>query len=786
MFNKKNLSMKLSDYFELKKPTYIYIKITPHKSIRNYSSSNIAKAIANTYRTVNKQISIISKKLIVEKSHKMMYLIDIKATDTSFYFVVPKFFLNIALEKIHEVWTKATIEIVEKGIEPFSKQAECYSLSYKKHDALSLNVDKKLNEPLSSILSVMDIMKENDRVLIAYNFLPKSQFAWMETFEDLERKVRKKECLDKAVFNLEYVLKNATLNVIKIVDMFIDVFVELTGGSKEIEVVSNYDTFAMLLSNSQDIEKSRYKKTSQVIDTQIAVISESQDDMRRGNNALSVCQAYRNVDGDNEFKYKKIPNNNLNLEDYSLSKCKKSTLSVEESGQLMQIPGRMLLTSLGINHIKTEEAKVPEKLQTGKYRLGKSKFKGTVVDAFIQDKYNIESLPLILFGKMGGGKSTFLANFVRDGILNGDGAIIIDFIKNCELSTDIKAITPPEKLIEIDLSKMENLQGLGFDELKIPEGANVFEVEEIANLQTTMLQAFINSIVVGDPLSSRMETILGAAGDITFSLGYTAIKDVIKCLTCYKTRMRYIEELKQNKALYESLDEEVETLLELNEMSKVTKKEADAGVVAEIIGTKESKIEHILDRTRTLRRDTKLKYMYRKDTKNNIDLAKAMDEGKVVLFKMPQAKFPSKRIKNIMVTYLMSKIWLALEQRGAIDDKPRRCNIIVDEIHQAPTVFEDLKDIITQTRKFGGKLVFALHNTGQLEQIEDALESAGTSYMLLNGCLESDFNHFKSKLTEFEYEDLRDMQEFHSMNLVSYSDGYASFITKLPAPVKGS
>lgn len=55
--------------------------------------------------------------------------------------------------------------------------------------------------------------------------------------------------------------------------------------------------------------------------------------------------------------------------------------------------------------------------------------------------------------------------------------------------------------------------------------------------------------------------------------------------------------------------------------------------------------------------------------------------------------------------------------------------------------------------------------------------------MLLRGCLEEDFKHFQSKLDEFEFEDLKDMKKFHSLNLIYYSRGYASFISKLPKPL---
>lgn len=49
-------SLRLSEYFKLTKPAYKYIQITPHKSIRNYNSSNIAKAIAHTYKSLDKRI----------------------------------------------------------------------------------------------------------------------------------------------------------------------------------------------------------------------------------------------------------------------------------------------------------------------------------------------------------------------------------------------------------------------------------------------------------------------------------------------------------------------------------------------------------------------------------------------------------------------------------------------------------------------------------------------------------------------------------------------------------
>ena len=49
-------TLKLSQYFEIKKPVYTALKIIPHTSIRNYNSDSIAKMVSNMYRNIVKSI----------------------------------------------------------------------------------------------------------------------------------------------------------------------------------------------------------------------------------------------------------------------------------------------------------------------------------------------------------------------------------------------------------------------------------------------------------------------------------------------------------------------------------------------------------------------------------------------------------------------------------------------------------------------------------------------------------------------------------------------------------
>ena len=774
-------ALKLSDYFELRKPTYRYIKITPHKSIRNYTTQALSKSISSTYRSINKRIYKEKKKLIIETEFSIKYVIDIEEGNANFYFIVPTFFLDICLEKIMSIWNKATVEVLEKGIKPFSKDMQVYGLNYKYLDGLSLNVDRKMNEPLNSILRVMEIMKDDDRITVVYNFMPRTSIGFSEVYEDTINRFKEKRNIQKPNWSFDYIVLKILDITISLIEGGISVLNDFLGSSEDdIKIKRAYYLEGLLEKKFEELSPdTKKKKEMNVIDTQIAVVSDGTDYIRRNNNINAVAQAFRSIDGDNEL-IKKEYKHRFNLEDYSLN-IKTSTMSTDEISQLVQIPGRSTLMQLGIKHVKIEENKVPLELQSGYKRLGISKYKGELTNAYLENEYNIGNLPLVLIGSQGGGKSTYMGNYAKDCVMAGEGLIIIDFIKNCELSEDIKKYIPENKLVEIDLGNKDTIQGLGFNEVKITDDMNEFDRLKYANLQSQQIMDLVDGIGVGDPLSSRMRRFLNAAATIVFVQGKNSVRNVVECLENYKKREMYINNI--DNIIRDQLEDEINTLKELNEFSKVSSKEQKEGIEPYVIGTKESKIEHILDRVSMLREDFKLKYMFNKSLEDNINLVECMEQGKIILFKMRESDFPTKMAKNLLVTYLVSKIWLASQLRGMVNEKPLRCNVLIDEVFQAPTCMQKLEYILPQSRKFGCKFIFSTQYIRQLEKIFDTLEASGSSYMLLKGCLEDDFNHFKSKLDNFEFEDLKEMEKYSSLNLVYYSKGYSSFITKLPKPI---
>lgn len=774
-------SITLEKYFELVKPKYRVVEITSHKSIRNYNSSNIAKNIAYTYRSINKRIRFEQKKLFFETSFKISYCIDIQNNNAKFYFIVPQVFLNGLLEKINEIWAKATVTVLEEGLKPFSKEAEYYQLSYKKEDALSLNVDRKTNDPLNSILSVMEIMKDDDRIMLFYNFLPCSQLGWLDRYTETVEKLREKKPIERKQVSFEYIVRAGILGMLKVFDDVLKVINDFTGGSSTDDSKSLYNTIWRVLEQQQELTRTtQNKKNATVINTQVAVISESKDQVRKTSNAVSVCQAFRTIDEDNELIYKKMKNSfDFNQTDI---KADYNTFSSEECSNFIQIPARQLLTQYKIDYIKTQENSVPKELSIGTKRLGEVTVRGNRESAFLENEYNNGNLPLTLIGSQGGGKTTYIANYASDCVKTSESVIIIDFIKNCELSEDVKKIVPVNKVIDIDLGSEDGIQGLGYNEIVIEEEYSNFEKLKLASLQSQQVMSLVDAVSVGDPLSSRMRRFLNAAAQVVFVQGYNSLKNVVDCLENHKKRQLYIKGL--NEVLYANLEDEINTLYELDEWSRGSKAtKTSEGIEPEVIGTNTGKIEHILDRIGILREDFKLKYMYNKSLENNFNLVDVMEQGKVLLIKMRESDFPTKMQKNLLVTYWVSKIWLASQLRGMKNSKPLRCNVIIDEVFQAPTCMNTLEYILPQSRKFGCKFVFSTQYIKQLDKIFDTLEASGSSFMMLTGSTEDDFNHFKGKIDEFEYEDLRDMEKFHSLNLIKYSGGYASFITKLPKPI---
>jgi hypothetical protein len=310
---------------------------------------------------------------------------------------------------------------------------------------------------------------------------------------------------------------------------------------------------------------------------------------------------------------------------------------------------------------------------------------------------------------------------------------------------------------------------------------SIFDKQALSNKKSEMTIQLVDAINDnGEPLSPKMARYLSASANIVYINNNTTLKDVVRCLQDYKFREETIKNIPE--VLKDDLEEEIQALEELDEYTKPTKDNPSAKC-----GTRDSKIEGILDRVSLLMRDFYLKKMYKKNPKDNINFTKVTEEGRTILIRMPQSKFKD-YAKNVITTFFITKAWLACELRGELSDISKRTHIIVDEISQTKTAERFLESKLTQGRKFGFKPVLALQYLDQLDKKTIySLKGAGCSFMLLKGAIKEDFDYFKDEINDiFEYEDLKDMcktYEYPSLNIIQYSEGTSAFITKLPPPI---
>ncbi|MDY3960960.1 hypothetical protein [Romboutsia timonensis] len=763
----KYKSIGISNYFELVKPQYIFFKLTPHNSCRNNSSDKLAQLVNKLYIDFTKRIYIEEKKLFFRTDTKVSYYIYLEKHKAEFYFIVPMPYKRLFKEKISDTWRNIEIKEV-KELPQFSKDCTKYGLRYKKEDALSLAIDKRDNDLLSSTLNIMEILESdtNDKIGIIYNFIPSSPTilnSFREYHREVMEKYKKHMPLDKDKKNIWYLVKVAINFLVNTIDGVLE------ATQKDLkQTIQNNITIVQ----NRELSKATYKKeNSTLCRSQIVVMSESDNKNNQEINGRATCEAFAIIDEDNSLTYEEVKKDfNMIDAEYPVKKLETST---HECQNFLQMPGRELLKKFNeIEHLKVLENPVPKELREGFFRLGEVKVKETNTKAYKSNDSQLSRLGMAYLGSMGAGKTTFMTNNAKDIIDEGYGLVCIDIINNCELSESIKAITPKDRLIEIDCSNPNQLQAFSYNEIEINDNMSDYEKVSNATLHTQQIAVLLDSINDDtSSLSPKMLKYLYAAGTVVFVSKYDAsLKDVINCLTIPDKRHQFIDNLSDN--LKVMLEDEIYTLEELDKEEKSGK-----------ISNNDSKVEGIIDRSIHLKTSSSTKLSFMKDSTENLNFVDLLAQNKVVLIKIPESKFPSKMIRNIISTFYLSKIWLS-KQILATKKQPKTF-VLFDEFYKCHNCQLLYQDIFVEARKFDLVSIVALHYLNQLtQQCKEALKASGTSYLLLQGADVKAYQDLKSNLIQFGYEedDLLNLERYHALALVKTTKNYTAFITKLPPP----
>lgn len=770
---------------KINKPNYCFAKLKPNNSIKNTNTHLITKTIANMHSSLFKKLKVTQRKSLkffkkefslptrfeYDLTGKISFFIYMEKEKIEFYFIFPESVKQVFHEKLSSVWHLVTIDYIdEKELPQFSPDATKYSMEYVKEDGLSLHTNRSSNALLNATLNVVESIEEGDKVAVLYNFIPSNQNSFKHSYKRTIDKVRNRQPVERNKTGLVYILKS----IATFVDGILRDVAELLAGKNDKFAEGNLlSNFINQINGGAKVSESTEKKgRGQIVENQILIMSESKVKIRESSYATSIADAFEVIAGDNKLTKKSYKKKfDYTTTRYSTKNTNK--ISDEEAQNFIALPGRELIESYTfMDKVETQETQLPKDLQQGTMCIGTSTYRGHEQKAYLSDDEQFKKLMLLLIGPTRAGKSKLIANLSADGLNNNECVILFDFIKKCELSSEIAACFPQNKVLEIACDDFERMQGIGYNEVGYTD--NTFKQYENAKRQTSNTLALINAVNdQGDSskLSAKMERYLESAC-LAVYITNGSVKDVFSTLTDFRSRHEFISKIPAK--FNEFLEEYVNSLRELDEVNKE----------GEVTGTKLQ--AGIIDRMNALKRNTYMELMLKKSTENNIDLSEEMQKNQLIVIKMPQNMFTTDAEKDIFTTYWMSKIWLALQVRADKYDEGKltKVNLVIDEIYQVEHTEQFLKSKLSQIAKFGMKPIISCHYINQLKYMREELRSANASYMLIAGCDKKNFSELKEELYPFAAEDLQNLKRYHSLNYIKTSDGYASFITHLPPVLK--
>jgi hypothetical protein len=637
------------------------------------------------------------------------------------------------------------------------------TLNLQYHHFLSLKVDKRGLMPLPGILECTRLMKGLDKAFIQVIFEPESH-DWYKTIE---------ACIKD--FQGGYVARKIELNKSNIINALIK------GGIKTLQEALSIISF--FLSDEEikydDIGSAEFedllrrglspstsdKSKWNGFNVHIRAVVDSVDIIRRESIMRGIVTALKGFDEDNRIVEKRMTEKILPLiKDRKIPwSLNKNILSASELGQIIQLPTKDYQNDYNILNIDTREIDVPDKLLSGNIKIGTVTVKGIKKSSYWLDDKNVLACPKIIIGPMGSGKSEYTKRFCIEAARKGDSVVMFDYIKDCGLSESVSKYV---KCIKLNLADPNNLFAMAYPEIQ-PSG-DTWSRLKTANMLSRQIEYLIDSITDDSKLTSPMLRYLNAACMVVFIHPGKTIGDVFKVLRNWQTRNEYIRLAKYSGCFQE--DDEI--FLDLDDLHE---RESDG----KITGTKEHLIIGITNRISAMSRDIYIKRMMSADINYEQDFCKWMNEGKTILIQIPESTFTNKSIKDMLVTYYISRVWLAALQRN----NSRMCHIVTDEIYQVPTAANLVSGVITEARKFGIDFFFTIHYLRQFRALHDAVRSAGCSYMLLAGTEKENLKALADELAPFTMTDGLKMKPFHSLNLINYGNQYARFISQLPKPV---
>lgn len=789
------------------------LKIIPHSTLSNINIKELTKALhkpksyaerynfnyIDEFLEEGKKIKLNDinlKKILKSKEDTDLlilqnnFIYEIEITKENIEFRL----LSRELESVRKIYSKYIDKIkFDENIKEYpikiNNDADIIEMKTREHFMFSLKTTIKGLEPLKYILDLKKQLKDYEKFIYQVIIEPLSNDWWKgyanayNKFKvgQMPRKFRvtPKDLL-KGVGNLAL---NAALETLYITE-------EIIFGPEGVEKIDITDDDVNLIKRENGLKRATLEKCKERgFEVSIRGIFFSKSESRRGFILEQFSNCFGCLDLDNVLVANKVKKSKYNINRIENRELfftpldnQKMILSVSELKNLLELPQITLQKELGMEHLDYAEINIPKELQDGYIPIGN--IYGGKGEAYWSRIKDLLCLSKAIVAVKGAGKSTYFESYVYNAYKGGDCIIYFDYIENNKNAREVAKHIPKDDVIVLDLSK-----GFTFDypelDISVISKDDEYErtIKRFASDYCMLMEKFINTINIGDaqPLTANMRNILISACSLTFLAGFTDMYSIYKCLTDYRLRYTIVNKVKEMK-IYREDDFRFSIMESLDE--KTTSKSGKTYTS----GTND-KADRVLDRFNALMRDSRTEEMLLGIDRNNVNFVDIFEQNKVVLVLMPEDYFTDYELKDIVMTYFLSRMKLAGQKRAAlIQDREKRkvVHIMLDEIHQLDNSTSLMIKNIAEDRKFRTTYVFTCQFLKQFRKLWEPLKGTGCNFMLLSGCEKENFLLLKEEIgNEFDIEQLLHMPAFHSLNIIRGREKtITTFISKLPGELK--
>lgn len=776
---------KFKSLIQIQTEPQITLQIIPHFNVTNgLKIEKILDGLHSLDIPLHQRFKLHNNKIIYSPKQTFSYAILLEQTNISFYYTIPKSIQDWFIQRVYSNWTNM-VTIIPASTPYLNKFYDSNLLEWQlkpKYPTYKSLRDDYRDTPIPSILSCSKDLSNitNDRILLEFTFSPIQDTLWKEQTLEQQQRYRKGLLQDNINTGIGWTIFDGIFKIIDGIFEFSNIIFEVQPKKRTYyyshstnEMLEHYDPKSNEVKYNTNRNRlnssSRQKVNHNGFIGKLRILSQSEDKVKRDIFAKTMQVVLRELHDDNEFvvtKKRILNNQDENKINKQIKPMKvnflfdKFVYSSKEIGQLLQLPTRQWQTEYPIEKVDTQEINLPSVLLKGGIQQGTAKYKGQVQTVYWNNTdRDVACLPKCWFGIQGSGKTKALTRYGVESVENGRGLIVLDGIKNCELSDEIRdclpADFPEEKIIELNLSDLEHIIPLSWNEININKLTKETDRLKFSNNLAQELIKFLESMV-DDPrekLSPKMKRYLSNAGLLTFSIPDTTIMDVLMCLIDSDKRHELI-----NKSKLQPDNRIIMSLLELDD------KNGD---------TKLNLVQGIIDRLDLLLGDYVLSNLFSTKGTKNIDFTKWIKGNYVVLCKMPADELNESTIK-ILTTFLISKIWFAKLMLGR-EKEISHTVVICDEVHKTQLKFENIREM----RKYGLEYIFSAHQPSDFKHILNTLKSAGCSFTLLTTTKEN-IKHFESEIKPYTVDEVMDLKKYHGLSICNYDKQYIAFEITLP------